>query len=1314
MDPATARAPGTRNRRGNNAGRLFVVLLISGFSILLTLASIKLLFVPMGWLGLDLDRDVVVDVDPQSAAAAAGLRPGDQLAPGTPFFLRQRIAFSNHFGRADYSFDVVRGGRLKHITAVATKPEPNLGPVGYGAFPIFGASVFAFLVSAIVATLVLLLRPSRLTWSFYLFCIGAMLPWFGSLALAQTVPMPYGFLIQIVRVTLMCVGLFAGLDFALRFPSGEAAGWRKPVAWSVPFFATAYVAWWWLAWLTGGSNFPDLDPYDWVDIIAKCAVAVVSVAAVAGTYLSSAPTQRQRLTWAVIGIALGYPAIAGQELLFRLGLFHGILQFVTWCLVLAAYFAPLSVAYAIVRYRVIDVRFVLTRGLAYLILSVLLAAAMALTYWATNLFLQQTHVAAFVQLAFAVLLGVILMRAYSLMDSGITRLFFRQHYAALRKLSTLPEGLSRAESVEELERLVASEPAIALDLVEGGVYRQTPGGWYVQMPMRCEALPPRLDTGDPLITCVRAYTEALRLSPHLLEQLGGSLREQPLALAMPLCVDGALSGVALYGAHANGSDLDPQEVGAIVALQRPAELALRTLLRRTEQLRELADLIARAPSNAAMDPYGYLANRLIDALPPRTRTAVVACASIPEAGVTDITNATEESDSIRLINDCTPLCAVVQLRETKAFDVHPLIVRTIEQRFPEQRRDMLVRCGRAAAETGDHARASRLLHLAGLHTAAALELENHLSQQDPQRLIRWVDDGSEYAYDGVASPSHPHSWLAYSASQLYRESSRVLLNEGRRLANAASQTASPVPFLAVWLAFLQAEAGEPRAANGTLTSISTGDGPTFSLEFASMTRALVLGRLGNVARCAQEGAGADTTETCRGLNALIRAAHVERMHGDWNSERSLLDFAIEALRAEDSRFVVWALAEAATGAWFAGDEHAREAYLEALRAAVIRFEADGFVHFAAAPSKNRQPSGREAPRWLAVAYLSLACAAKTWGEARDHANHALAAATDAQEPFLRSLAHLASAEFDEDARQEHFRNALRESRKVESPALASAVRAVISSDAQVGMLVSFITNLRKDRETDEAALVVEAAAGRVRRGRLAIALSERELAVVLAIARSQNATPGAELADLIWPDLDEAAGSHAVQTCMHRLRQRLGDRGIIEKSAYGYRLRDGITVDLMEIEPFVRRLQGDEALDEFTTLRLAALARRLDISRPAFMAAWEWFRPIERRIEEWRRFARYRLGCDALARNDFDTAVTFAQSIVSNDELDEPAWELAIRAFVEKGDRAAAQRELRRYREVTLRELNAEPSPHLYRFVESVQERSRRLRIVGD
>ena len=171
------------------------------------------------------------------------------------------------------------------------------------------------------------------------------------------------------------------------------------------------------------------------------------------------------------------------------------------------------------------------------------------------------------------------------------------------------------------------------------------------------------------------------------------------------------------------------------------------------------------------------------------------------------------------------------------------------------------------------------------------------------------------------------------------------------------------------------------------------------LEFASVARALVAGRLGNVSACASTIDAMAKTDECRALSALIRAAHVERMQGDWNTERSALDSAIETLRAGHSRFLVWALAEAVTGAWFAGDEPARQCYADALHEAVLQYDAGGFVYFGAMPSSQAKPTGLESPRWLAVAHLMAACAAATWGEAREWAARAVVEATKRKSPF---------------------------------------------------------------------------------------------------------------------------------------------------------------------------------------------------------------------------------------------------------------------------------------------------------------------------
>jgi DNA-binding SARP family transcriptional activator len=183
---------------------------------------------------------------------------------------------------------------------------------------------------------------------------------------------------------------------------------------------------------------------------------------------------------------------------------------------------------------------------------------------------------------------------------------------------------------------------------------------------------------------------------------------------------------------------------------------------------------------------------------------------------------------------------------------------------------------------------------------------------------------------------------------------------------------------------------------------------------------------------------------------------------------------------------------------------------------------------------------------------------------------------------------------------------------------------------------------------------------------------------------------------MIWPELDESTGLHALQTCVHRLRQRLADPSAVENTAQGYRLRGDTVVDIFTIENFMRSLPANKTLDKFTTLRLCALSKRLDSARPAYISRWDWFAPINRRIEELWRAAKYRLAENALFSSEYARAIALSEELRMRDELDESAWQIAIRALVGSGNRIEAHRELRRYREIMLRELGAEPSNELY------------------
>jgi DNA-binding SARP family transcriptional activator len=325
--------------------------------------------------------------------------------------------------------------------------------------------------------------------------------------------------------------------------------------------------------------------------------------------------------------------------------------------------------------------------------------------------------------------------------------------------------------------------------------------------------------------------------------------------------------------------------------------------------------------------------------------------------------------------------------------------------------------------------------------------------------------------------------------------------------------------------------------------------------------------------------------------------------------------------------------------------------------------------------------------------------ADTW------ARKALLHAASAGEPLLETLANVALSELHLAERFEYLEHASISAGRTGSVELQRAVRALVANDTALGMLAGFMTRMRRDRPTS-APLEIDVVSATVRQGGAVVPMTERELAVLLALARSQRASAAAELADAIWPDLDGDSAQKALQTCVYRLRQKIGDPDAIQTSAHGYRLREGTVVDLWEIGPFVRSL-GAAELDDFVRARLTGAIARLEGHRPDFLASSDWFTPVERQIAELLHVVRTRLAEAALAECNWTAAEQHARPMIAADEYDEQARSLLIRALLGTGDRVGATREFRAYRELLARELEEEPSDELYALLERTAPRAR-------
>jgi DNA-binding SARP family transcriptional activator len=104
------------------------------------------------------------------------------------------------------------------------------------------------------------------------------------------------------------------------------------------------------------------------------------------------------------------------------------------------------------------------------------------------------------------------------------------------------------------------------------------------------------------------------------------------------------------------------------------------------------------------------------------------------------------------------------------------------------------------------------------------------------------------------------------------------------------------------------------------------------------------------------------------------------------------------------------------------------------------------------------------------------------------------------------------------------------------------------------------------------------------------------------------------------------------------------------------------------------------------------------------MQVWEWFAPVERRIQDLAQSIRCMLADEILRIGDPAASFALARAAIEADEFDERARTLAIRALLAGGDQAAGVREYRRYRDFLRDELDIEPPAALRHLLEDAAD----------
>jgi hypothetical protein len=561
---------------GRAALRYIVVFAIALFASLNTLLDVTLPWQPFSDFGMRFDAVArVYEVDAGHNADRAGVRVGDRaVLAATPIWSRPYLSAVGYYSaptgrRATFTFE--RDGKTRLVDLVA---QVHTRTLAANATDLFQMSAFAAVI-AIGATL-LLLRPSRMMWAFFLFCAFANAR---AASVGQYLPAPAFVADLLLWLPAKSLANVALVVFALRFPNDDAPGWRaraqQLALWSL--VAIVPIAVW--SMLGEVLALPGSDLAVEVDGIVPVLALAFVVLVFALTYAHSPATDRAKIRWVFLGLVIGKfgilfiestASIPGISIPWSLPVINMITS-----LIVAV---PISVAYAVIRHRVFDVRFVAGRAVVYGVLTTTVVVFVALIDFVLGKALSQTHIAGFAEAVAAIVLGLSLNSLHKRIESVVERVFFRRRRLAEHRLARIAAGLIHAESAAAITEAILAEPVHAFALASAAVFRRDENGSFVLAgAINWDAPVASIQADVPAILALSADPDPFAVAEGLWPAGTLPKGEAVPAYALPIFVRRRVDGIAFYGAHSSAEQLDPDELAALTILVHSAGFAYEHL-----------------------------------------------------------------------------------------------------------------------------------------------------------------------------------------------------------------------------------------------------------------------------------------------------------------------------------------------------------------------------------------------------------------------------------------------------------------------------------------------------------------------------------------------------------------------------------------------------------------------------------------------------------------------------------------------------------------------------------------------------------------
>ena len=593
-------APSSASNPADTAARLAVVVLIvitvAGF-VIAPINAWRWSVQPFPGVLLEPTLDVTGANDPAWEAMRAGLNFPDHLVALDDIRINNRAELDAALKRLGV------GARLT-LRFVAETGQQKLAPVTLAQFPLselLPRFVVPYIVGLVYLALGLAMYAARQDTAagraFTLMCLGvagACGFWFDiytthALAWLWTgaVPLAGGGLVSL----------------ALLFPQQQGFVSRWTFLRWLPFLLTLAIAG--IGWaLVYNQSLPNLYPQAWrlgFDYIVLGIVAFPTMTAYR-RWSSPSPIVRQQSRIIMLGSGVAFTPLGAWIVAF---LALPGLRTPSALLFLPLILFPMSVAYAILRYHMLDVDLIISRSITYIVLSVTIGVVYFVVVNAVSSLLRSTVSATdpWLIALFVLVLAMFLDPARARVQLTVDRTFYRGHVDYREALEGFSVRLNRAVGLEDVVATVYDQVAQSVRVEPVWVFlHQGPGLGYAVHPPSSGELPgpgaARFPEDSELVRLLRqdrdpVYLQMDRALPRTLFFEHSRLEALGASLFVPLCGPERIEGWLALGSKQSGQPFSRDDFSFLTALANETALALgkaRTISDLSCSVKELSAL----------------------------------------------------------------------------------------------------------------------------------------------------------------------------------------------------------------------------------------------------------------------------------------------------------------------------------------------------------------------------------------------------------------------------------------------------------------------------------------------------------------------------------------------------------------------------------------------------------------------------------------------------------------------------------------------------------------------------------------------------